>query len=82
MGKKAKPIEPSIPGITFSPGTTVVFEFEKTRDLIKRMADYIRLVRVGDDAADLLAEADSVIGVNADDSGKQATLPLEDPDAL
>lgn len=43
-------------------------------DLIKRMADYIRLVRVGDDAADLLSEADSLLGVNADDSG--------DPDDL
>lgn len=31
-------------------------------DLVKRMADYIRLVRVGDDAADLLSEADSLLG--------------------
>lgn len=51
-------------------------------DLIKRMADYIRLVRVGDDAADMLAEADSLLGGNADDSGKQASLPLDDPDGL
>lgn len=51
-------------------------------NLIKRMAEYIRLVRVGDDAADMLAEADSLLGVNADDGGKQTSLPLEDPDAL
>lgn len=50
---------------------------DKMRDLIKRMADYIRLVRVGDDAADLLSEADSLIGGNTDD-GKQASLPLDD----
>ena len=69
--KKAKPVEPAQPQAD-----------DKTRDLIKRMADYIRLVRVGDDAADLLAEADSLIGVNQDDNGKQASLPLEDPDGL
>lgn len=54
---------------------------DKTLDLIKRMADYIRLVRVGDDAADLLEEADSLIGGNEDDS-RQGTLPLDDSDSL
>lgn len=39
---------------------------DKTLDLIKRMADYIRTIRVGDDAQDLLDEADALQPKSAD----------------
>lgn len=38
-----------------------VGDYEKAIDLIKRMAGYIRTVAVGDDAADLLAEAEAIL---------------------
>lgn len=47
------------------------------RDLIRDMAEYIKAVRVGDDATDLIARADKVLADPPADE-EQMQLPLED----
>jgi ParB-like chromosome segregation protein Spo0J len=48
------------------------------RALLRDMTEYIKAVRVGDDAADLIARADAVLNDGVDDDTKQMQLPLED----
>lgn len=54
----------------------------RTLALIKRMAEYIRTVRVGDDAADMLAEADELLADGKADSRTKDMFNDDDADGL